>query len=263
MCASSATAKKSALPAYEADIRPILKTHCFHCHGEGEKLKGDLDLRLRHLIAKGGEHGPAIVAGKPEKSLLFNQIRDGEMPKGEKKMSKEEVERVRQWIAAGAKTERPEPKELGKEPYFTEAERGYWFFQPVKRPSVPKVKNPMLVRTPVDAFLLEKLDAQKLSFNPEADKRTLIRRATFDLTGLPPTPEEVQAFVADRSPDAYDKLLDRLLASPRYGERWARHWLDVAGYADSDGYTEADPERSTTTNPSTSSSANSSRAMKW
>jgi len=233
----------TSAPTYERDIRPILKANCFQCHGEGEKLKGDLDLRLRHLIAKGGENGPALVAGKPDKSLLFTQVRDSEMPKGEKKLTKEQVELIRQWIATGAKTARPEPKELGKEPYFTEDERNYWFFQPVKRPEAPKVRNTKSVRTPVDAFLLVKLEAQKLSFAPEADKRTLIRRATFDLTGLPPTPEEVQAFLADNSADAFEKLIDRLLASPRYGERWGRHWLDVAGYADSDGYTEADTER--------------------
>jgi mono/diheme cytochrome c family protein len=230
-------------PTYERDIRPILKAHCFHCHGEGEKLKGGLDLRLRHLIVKGGENGPAIVPGKPADSPLYTLVRDGEMPKAEKKLTPAEVELVRKWIAGGAKTARPEPKELGKEPYFTEDERNYWFFQPVRRPAVPKVRNPKLVRTPVDAFLLQRLEAAKLSFNAEADKRTLIRRATFDLTGLPPTPEEVQAFVADNSPRAYEALLDRLLASPRYGERWGRHWLDVAGYADSDGYNEADTER--------------------
>ncbi|MBI3880432.1 MAG: PSD1 domain-containing protein [Verrucomicrobia bacterium] len=235
-------ALKSSL-TYERDIRPILKANCFQCHGEGEKLKGDLDVRLRHLIAKGGEHGAAIVAGKPEKSLLFTQVRDGEMPKADKKLTKAEIETIRQWIASGAKTARPEPKELGKEPYFTEDERSYWFFQPVKRPEVPKVRNTKLVRTPVDAFLLKQIEAQKLSFAPEADRRTLIRRATFDLTGLPPTPEEVTAFLADESPQAYEQLIDRLLASPRYGEHWGRHWLDVAGYADSDGYNEADTER--------------------
>ena len=242
VAANAATKSPSAL-TYERDIRPILKANCFQCHGEGEKLKGELDVRLRHLIAKGGENGPALVAGKPEKSLLFTQVRDGEMPKSDKKLTKAEIETIRQWIASGAKTARPEPKELGKEPYFTEDERSYWFFQPVKRPEVPRVRDAKLVRNPVDAFLLKQIEAAKLSFNAEADKRTLIRRATFDLTGLPPTPEEVTAFLADKSPTAYEALIDRLLASPRYGERWGRHWLDIAGYADSDGYNEADTER--------------------
>ncbi len=241
MAFDASAASKSAI-TYEKDIRPILKANCFQCHGEGEKLKGDLDVRLRHLIAKGGENGPAIVEGKPEKSLLFTQLRDGEMPKGDKKLPKEQVELIRQWIASGAKTARPEPKAITG-PYFTEDERNYWLFQPVKRPEIPKVASKHLVRTPVDAFLLAKLEASKMSFNAEADKRTLIRRATFDLTGLPPTPEEVDQFVADSSPDAYSNLIDRLLASPRYGEAWGRHWLDVAGYADSDGYTEVDTER--------------------
>ncbi len=241
--AASGATRNSPAPTYEKDIRPILKANCFPCHGEGEQLKGGLDLRLRHLIATGGESGAAIVAGKPEKSLFFTKIRDGEMPKSEKKLTKAEIETIRQWIAAGAKTARPEPKELGKEPYFTEDERSYWFFQPVRRPEVPKVRYEKLVRNPVDAFLLKQIEAQKLSFNPEADRRTLIRRATFDLTGLPPTPEEVQAFLENQSSNAYEQLIDRLLASPRYGERWGRHWLDVAGYADSDGYNEADTER--------------------
>jgi len=239
----SGTSSAKAPVIFEKDVRPILKAQCFQCHGEGEKLKGGLDLRLRHLIARGGEEGPAIVPGKPDKSLLYTQVRDGEMPKGEKKLTKEQIEAIRQWIASGAKTARPEPAQVTSGPDFTEEERTFWAFQPVRRPAVPKVKPSDKAATPIDAFLLEKLKAKRLSFAPEADKTTLIRRATFDLTGLPPTPVDVAAFLADHSPDAYDKLIDRLLASPHYGEHWGRHWLDVAGYADSDGFNEADTVR--------------------
>ena len=232
---------------FEKDIRPILKANCFTCHGEGEKLKGGLDVRLKHLIAKGGEHGAAIQPGKPEKSPLFTFVRDGEMPKSEKKLSKEQVEIIRQWIAGGAKVARAEPAKPGAADEFTPEEREHWAFQPVKRPAVPYVPsigNRLSgIANPIDAFLFQKLIAAKLTFSPPADRATLIRRASFDLLGLPPSPAEVEAFEKDTSPDAYEKLLDRLLASPHYGERWGRHWLDIAGYADSDGYTDADTER--------------------
>ncbi|MBI3874542.1 MAG: DUF1549 domain-containing protein, partial [Verrucomicrobia bacterium] len=166
------------------------------------------------------------------------------MPKGKEKLKREQIETIRQWIAGGARTAGPEPAEIGEGPHFTEVEKNFWFWQPVKRPKVPKVQSPKSkVQSPIDAFLLAKLSEKKLAFSPEADKVTLIRRATFDLLGLPPTPAEADAFLADNSPDAYEKLMDRLLASPHYGERWGRHWLDVAGYADSDGYAESDTVR--------------------
>jgi hypothetical protein len=232
----------AADPVFEADIRPILKANCFHCHGEEETLEGNLDLRLARLMAKGGDSGAAIVAGKPEESLLVQRIVAGEMPPGEKKLTAQQIDVIRRWIAAGAKTARPEPETplVGD---FTEEERNFWSFQPIQNPLVPNALSAVPLRTPVDRFLLAKLQAQELSFSPEADRRTLIRRAYFDLLGLPPTPEAVEEFVSDPSPDAFERRLDELLASPRYGERWGRHWLDVAGYADSDGYTEADPVR--------------------
>ena len=229
---------------FEKDIRPILKANCFTCHGEEGKTKGGLDARLRHLLAKGGEHGTAIVPGKPEKSLLFTRVRDGEMPKSEKKLSKEQVEVIRQWIAGGAKVARTEPAKPGAADEFTPEEREHWAFQPVKRPAVPQIGNRQsAIGNPIDAFLAQKLTAQKLAFSPPADRATLLRRASFDLLGLPPSPAEVEAFEKDTSTDAYEKLLDRLLASPHYGERWGRHWLDIAGYADSDGYTDTDSVR--------------------
>ncbi len=268
MAAPAAKTAATGPLTFEKDIRPILKANCFHCHGEEGKTKGGLDVRLRHLIAKGGEQGAAIVPGKAEKSLLFTMVRDGEMPKGQgKKLPPEKIELLRQWIAGGAKVARAEPAKPGAADEFTPEERAHWAFQPVKRPEVPSIQSSVFsnqsgkersgsqlntenwpLKTgskphPIDAFIGQKLAAAKLSFSPPADRATLIRRANFDLLGLPPSPAEVEAFEKDTSPDAYEKLLDRLLASPHYGERWGRHWLDIAGYADSDGYTDTDTER--------------------
>lgn len=229
---------------YEKHVRPILKAHCFHCHGEDGERKRGLDLRLRRFIVEGGKSGPAIVPGEPDESLLLERISKGEMPPGENpKLSDEQVAVIRRWIAQGAETARPEPKEIGSGMLITHADRQHWSFQPIRRPSVPPVEHAGRVRNPVDAFLLDRLEEKELSFAPEADKRTLLRRACFDLLGLPPTPEQIERFLADDSPGAYERLIDRLLASPHYGERWGRHWLDVAGYADSEGYTNEDPER--------------------
>ena len=227
---------------FERDVRPILKTHCFPCHGEGEKLKGGVDLRLRRFMLTNSESGTVVVPGKPLESLLLKLVASGEMPKSEKKLTQDQVRRISRWIEEGAVTSRPEPLEVSKF-FITEEERHFWSFQPVHKPIVPPTRNPTRVRKGLDAFLLARLEAVGLSFAPEADKPTLIRRLTLDLTGLPPTPEEVAAFLTDGGPNAYERLVDRLLASNRYGERWARHWLDVAGYADSNGGNEADSER--------------------
>ncbi|MBX6311890.1 MAG: PSD1 domain-containing protein [Isosphaeraceae bacterium] len=241
--AGTAPAAPDGPLTFEQHVRPILKAHCFHCHGEQEKPKGKLDLRLVRLMIKGGRSGEAIVPGDHEQSYLWMRLDADEMPPGDKKLSTAEKSLIAAWIDQGARTIRPEPEALAPGPVFSEEERSFWSFQPVRRPEVPRVRHADLVRTPIDAFLLERLEAKGLRFAPEADRRTLIRRATFDLLGLPPTPEEVTAFLNDEAPDAYERLLDRLLASPHYGERWARHWLDVAGYADSDGYSAKDPER--------------------
>ena len=259
-------AGRDGAPVFEKDVRPILKAHCFHCHGEGEKLKGEVDLRLRRFMLKETDDGRVIVPGKPHASLMVKLMRAGEMPKGEKKVPEKDIALIERWIAGGAKTAHAEPAGLPKGFYLTEEERSYWAFQPIVRPSVPKVSksvisqsvisNPSRKRAssgtgslntdysnPIDAFIAAKLREQKLTFAPEADRLVLIRRVHLDLTGLPPTPEQVDAFLADDSPDAYEKLVDRALDSPQYGERWARHWLDVAGYADSNGFTEADTAR--------------------
>lgn len=188
------------------------------------------------------ESGTVMIPGKPSESLLLKMVASGEMPKSEKKLTPDQVNRIARWIEEGAATLRPEPAEVAKF-FITEDERQFWSFQPVQKPSVPPVRNRTAARTAIDAFLLARLEAVGLNFSPDADKRTLIRRLTLDLTGLPPTPEEVGAFLKDNAPHAYEKIVDRLLNSNRYGERWARHWLDVAGYADSNGGTEADSER--------------------
>lgn len=231
---------------FENDVRPILKTHCFHCHGEGERLKGDLDLRLRlFMVEAKADDGAAVVAlGKPKESALLKVIKSGEMPKGEKKLAAREVEVIERWIASGAPTAKAESRSVPKGFFITEEERRFWSFQPIVRPVPPVVKKGAgAIRTPIDAFVLEKLREQKLDFAAEADRVTLIRRVYLDLLGLPPGPEEVDAFVADRAADAYERLVDRVLESPHYGERWGRHWLDAAGYADSNGYAEADSVR--------------------
>jgi len=231
------------VPVFEADIRPILRAHCLDCHGAEEELNGGLDLRQVRFMAKGGDSGPALVAGDPGASLLLARVRAGEMPPGNAKMTPAEVATLERWVASGARTARPEPETLPPGLGITPEERAWWAFQPLARPAVPEVRQPELVTTPIDAFVLARLERDRLSFGPPADRAALIRRATFDLTGLPPSAEEVEAFVADPDPGAYDKLLDRLLASPHYGERQARHWLDAAGYADSSGANQDDTKR--------------------
>src|SRR5438552_3613056 len=165
------------------------------------------------------------------------------MPPGTKKLARAEVELIGRWIAGGAKVEHAEPETIAAGMHLTPEDRAYWAYQPVRHPPLPAVHGRDRVCTPIDTFLLARLESRGLTFAPEADRRTLIRRVTFDLTGLPPTPAEVDAFLADRSPDAYERLVDRLLASPHYGERWGRHWLDVAGYADSEGFAQEDALR--------------------
>ncbi len=233
-----------AVPTFEKDIRPILKTHCFHCHGEDNETKGGLDVRLARFILKGGEHGPVIVPGKPESSRLLDYVKQGKMPKGKARLPDKDIKTLEQWIADGAKTARPEPEKLGPEFAFTDEERSWWALQPIKKPAVPVIKTE--ARTPIDSFIAAKLTENKLGFSEPADAVTFIRRATFDLTGLPPTPEDVDAFVKDsiQNPkSSVQHLIERLLSSPAYGERWGRHWLDVAGYSDSEGYTDKDLER--------------------
>ena len=228
---------------FELHVRPILKAYCLDCHGAAEKMAGKLDLRLKRFAVAGGTSGPAVVPGDAAKSLLVERMKSGEMPPVGKKVPADQIAVIEKWIAGGARTLRDEPATLPPGLGITAEERAYWFYQPLKRPTPPVVSPSDRVRTPIDAFVLAKLREKRLAFNPDADRATLVRRATFDLTGLPPTATEIADFVADASPDAYEKLLDRLLASPAYGERMARHWLDAAGYADSDGDGTADTVR--------------------
>jgi len=230
---------------FEKHIRPILKTNCFHCHGEEGQVEGQLDLRLQRFMVRGGDSGPAVIPTDPDQSLIVRRLRAGEMPPDDrKKLSADEVVLIERWISAGAKTARVEPESIDDETSFTSEEENFWSFQAVRRGHLPDVQNASVVRTPIDRFVLAPLEEAGASMSAEADKATLVRRIYLNLLGLPPSPDEVQLFLGDDCPDAYERLVDRLLASPRYGERWGRHWLDVAGYADSEGYTEDDKVRS-------------------
>ena len=225
------------------DIVPILLLRCTACHGR-QKREGGLDLRTRAAMLRGGTSGPAFVSGKPDESLILKRLQREEMPPRQrlveamvKPMEASEIEKLTRWIALGAPEAADEPDVAGTpaDPLVSTEDREFWSFQRPRPVTVPNVAHAARVRNPVDAFVLQKLEEKGLSLSPEADRLTLLRRASFDLTGLPPEPAEAEAFLADDDPRAYEKLIERLLASPRYGERWGRHWLDVAGYADCEG----------------------------
>ncbi len=223
---------------FERQIAPILLRHCGACHNESE-LAGGLSLLSHDAALRGGKSGePAIKPGDLDNSYLVTRLVSGEMPppgKG-KPLAADELAAVKQWIEAGAPWPQGRVLDLFEVTTDTRAGRDWWSLKPPDRPSLPPVKNAGWVRTPIDAFTLAKLEEHGLAPAPDADRTTLIRRAKLDLLGLPPTPQEVQEFIDDKSPDAYEKLIDRLLASPHYGERWARHWLDVARFAESNGF---------------------------
>src|SRR5579862_1870437 len=219
------------LSFFENDVRPILKTNCEACHNPANRSSG-LSLDSRENVLKGGRRGPAAQPGVPTDSLLIRAVEqtgDLKMPLGRPRLADQDIATLRQWI--DQKLPWPVAKNDGKPRNWD-----HWAFQTPKRPPVPAVSNAAWVRNPIDNFILTKLEQEKLDPSPEADRATLLRRVSLDLTGLPPTPQEIEAFLADQSPQAYDKVVDRLLASPHYGERWGRHWLDAARYADSDGY---------------------------
>jgi cytochrome c553 len=220
---------------FESHVRPLLAEHCWRCHGE--KAKAGLRLDSREAILAGGDSGPAMIVGQPDKSLLVRALEyQGELrmpPKG--KLSTAEVLKVKLWIARGAPWPMPKPSiDSANVGSFqtTDAQRTWWAFRKLGKIAPPPVKAMDRVRNDIDRFILHVLEAKGMSLAPAADRRTLIRRVTFDLTGLPPSPEEVEAFSTDDSAQAFEKVVDRLLASPAYGQRWARHWLDVARYAD-------------------------------
>lgn len=243
LCTMTVRAEEAKPLTYEKDVRPIFRVHCFDCHGGTAELKGKLDLRLVRTMTKGGESGPAINVGKPATSLLLERITKGEMPPGDTRLSAEEIATLTKWLTQGAKTARPEPKTLGVGLRITLEERAYWAFQPIKRPRpLPQPPSATRARSPLDALLMQAMP-KGLTFAPDADRLTLIKRVYFDLIGLPPTEQELAATLNDKRSDWYEKLIDQLLESPHYGERWGRHWLDVAGYADSEGYTTKDEIR--------------------
>ncbi len=224
---------------FENRVRPILVNSCYPCHSsQAAKLKGGLSVEFRESLLKGGDNGPALVPGNPDASLLIKAVRytdaDLQMPPRGKKLTPAQVEDLVTWVKMGA----PDTRLLAKGTPsigWTKDRRNHWAFKPIKKSPVPEVDNTKWVSNPIDNFILARLEKEGMKPSRAADKRTLIRRATYDLTGLPPTPQEVQAFVDDTSPDAYAKVVDRLLASPQYGERWARYWLDTARYADTKG----------------------------
>lgn len=232
---------------FERDIRPILKEACFHCHGESGVREGGLDLRLVRLMLDGGDSGAAIAPQAPEDSLLWQRLATDEMPEGEKKLSEPNKRLIHSWIAQGARTARPEPEDADAA-QFTLEERQHWAFQPVAPVPIPASQpEAQDVLNPIDAFIAKRLGDVGLAFSPPAAPRTLLRRLHFDLTGLPPDTSELQEALHELAthPNATERVIDRLLASPQFGVRWGRHWLDNAGYADTDGgtNTDADPKR--------------------
>lgn len=222
---------------FRRDIQPIFAAHCYRCHGS-DKQKNGLRLDLKQDALRGGDSGPVIVRGHSGKSLLFRNVSganpDKVMPPregGGEPLTPAQVALLGRWIDAGAPWPDPTAVELA-----AAGQSQHWAFRPPQRPAVPQVKNKRWVTNPIDSFVLARLERERIKPAPEADRRTLIRRLCLDLLGLLPTPDEVEEFVNDRRSNAYDERVDRLLASPHFGERWGRHWLDLARYADSDGY---------------------------
>jgi hypothetical protein len=232
----------------DRDVLPILQMRCITCHGKTRR-EGDLDLRTIASRLKGGRSGPALAPADPEASLMFQRVVSGEMPPPKmqfannvKSPTDSEVEVLRQWIAGGAQ---PAPTQVTAargtdDSAVTAEDRQFWSFQPPVRPEAPEIARADLVQNPIDAFLLHKLDDKQLMLSEEAKPLDLLRRAYIDLIGMPPTVDEVEAYLSDERPDAYEQVIDHLLESPHYGERWASHWLDLAGYADSEGIIDAD-----------------------
>ena len=220
---------------FSRDIEPLFRESCYACHGPKQQM-GGLRLDNKAAALEGGYSGPAIKPGKSAQSRLIHLVaglkKDLIMPMGGERLTPEQVGLLRAWIDQGAEW----PEEQGAAVEELQAGSKHWAFRPPQRSAPPKVRNQSWVRNPIDAFVLAKLEGEGIEPSRQADRVTLIRRVSFDLIGLPPTPEEVAQFLADQRPDAYERLVERLLATPHYGEKWARQWLDLAHYADSDGY---------------------------
>ncbi|QEG00491.1 Planctomycete cytochrome C [Stieleria maiorica] len=254
IAASAGTAQEAspqAIVFFEKEVRPVLVEHCYDCHSAGGSVRGGLRLDTREGLRKGGDSGPAIVVGDADASLMIEAIRyqnrDLQMPP-RNPLPERAVKVLEKWVAQGAADPRgPVSADRGStdlaadhSPSGMSIDQGrqFWAFRPVSDPAIPELPDSNWVANPIDAFVLTRLQKNGLSPAPAADKVTLIRRITQDLIGLPPTPDQIDEFVADQSPSAYDKLIERLLNSPHYGVRWGRHWLDVARYADSNGLDE-------------------------
>jgi len=225
---------------FETQVKPILQSQCLRCHGGEERFKGGLNFLTREGLLKGGVSGPVVSLDKPGESLFLKAVHytDEELkmpPKG--KLPKAQIDTLVQWIHMGAPYGKIAVAKKGHGTPQVDAEtKSFWSFQPVTKPKSPEVKNRDWVKSPIDAFILAKLEAAGLTPAPAADRKTLVRRLCYDLTGLPPTPDQVDEFLNDKSPDAYEKLVDRLLASPHYGEQYARHWLDLVRYAETNSF---------------------------
>ena len=237
VAAHAAEPSRSQIEFFENKVRPLLANHCYKCHSQkAEKVKGGLTLDTREGLLAGGNSGPVIVPGNPDKSPLIEAIRytnpDLQMPPKGEKLSETQVADLVAWVKMGA----PDPRVATvAQKSWVDPTKKHWALQPVSKPEIPKVNDAIWPKTDIDKFIVARLAEKGLTPNPLADKRTLIRRATFDLIGLPPTPEEVWEFLHDDSPKAFEKVIDRLLDSPHYGERWGRHWLDTARYSDTKG----------------------------
>jgi len=234
--AADAPQTAEGIEFFEKHIRPLFHEHCIECHSSDGKLReGELALDSSAAIQKGGSRGALFVAGNADASLLLQAVRyddsDLQMPP-DGKLPEAELERLAEWVQRGAPMPEHGVAASAKAGIDIEAGRQFWSFRPLAAPATPRVENDGWSRNVVDRFVLEKLQAADLTPHNDADRRVLIRRATFDLLGLPPTPAEIEEFVSDPQPDAYERLIDRLLASPHYGERWGRHWLDLARYTD-------------------------------
>ncbi len=248
LSADHAVQMAKSLELFKTNVRGLLTTHCLKCHG-GEKTEGELDLATREGLMKGGESGAAVVLGKPAESRLIKLLRHEDeptMPAEADKLPEAAIEQISAWITAGAAYDASlvDAQDAFVHRKVSDEDRKFWSLLPLSDPAVPQVKDASWCRTPVDQFVLAALESRSLAPNEAASRAKLMRRAYFDLIGLPPSPEEVAAFVADTSGGAYEQLIDRLLESPHYGERWGRHWLDLARFGESHGY-EQDDDRPT------------------
>jgi hypothetical protein len=223
---------------FTESIRPILVRSCVRCHGP-EHQRAGLRLDRKESALRGGKSGPLLVPGKARESLLIRRLTAGDaevrMPLGREPLPHREIDLVRRWIDQGSHWPQGEADGV------VAAAARPWSFQPIRAPAPPAVRQRAWVRDPIDAFVLARFEKEQIAPSPQADRPTLVRRLALDLTGLPPTPAEIQNFLHDNRPDAYERLVDRLLASPHFGERWGQHWLDLARYADSDGFEQDEP----------------------